>query len=401
MLGNLLRHLSLTLVLTLAASAGVIADSAISPTAQVHDSAPGAWGRVQWHYIYLEAPEWIVNDYPTPNTQPTWCFPGVKPESVQTILVECGVEKEKVQSWFADPRALTEGAEAVTLFPSVEDIEKLTPMARSMIYEQLAKAPQNEFHHNPVNIVDRNVDEWIGPRKLRPEIRDLINRLTYLRGDLLCFSDVSVLLSYAVDTDEVADLMKLCTRTRAIMAFLQLNPSDDLEALAKYWSAGYRRKDVLPMLESISQIPDGGRMGFSHLMPAQPRKLIYTYPTPDMATTGRMPDCHWTTLNFFNYRAQNVFLDLRLATTEVLKGYEKVEPPYQYGDALIFLNKKGDAIHSCTYLCDDLVFTKNGEALTAPWIVSQISDVQRIYAHRDLGGIQGYRRIWDSERARR
>lgn len=395
---RLLRLFAASFLLTATTFAGAIADSAISPSAQVYDCKPGAWGRVQWHYIYLEAPEWIVDDYPTPNTQPTWCFPGAKVEKLKAFLIQTGIAESKVSEWLNDPRVITKGPEAITLFPSVADVEALSSSARSVIYQELARSPQNEFHANPVNILDRNVGDWLGRRKIRPELREIIERLTYLRGDLLCFSDVPALLSRATDTEEVADLVKLCTRTRGIMAYLQVGTDDDLEALTKYWSAGFRRKDVLPMLESVSQLPGGGRMGFSHLLPAMPRKLIYTYPSLDMATTGRLPDCHWTTLNFFNYRSQNVFLDLRLATTRVLKGYEKVQPPYAFGDALIFLNKAGDAIHSCTYLCDDLVFSKNGETLTAPWVISRISDVERIYNHLELGGVQGYRRLWEQER---
>lgn len=391
------RSLIAFFTLAAAATAGVIADSAIPLNAQIFDAKPGGWGRVQWHYIYLEAPDWIIADYPTPNTQPNWCFPNANVEKLKAFLVAAGVAQAKVNEWLSDRRAIIKGPEAVTIFPSVADVEGLSAMARSTIYAELATAPQNEFHASPVNILDRSVDEWIGRRKLRPELVEVIKKLTYLRGDVLCFSDVSVLLSYAKDTEEVNDLVKLCTRTRAIMAYLQLSTEDPLQPLTDYWTAGYRRKDVLPMLESISSLPGGGRLGFSHLMPAQPRKLLYTYPSIDMATTGRLPDCHWTTLNFFNYRIQNIFLDLRLATTRVLTGYEKVEPPYKFGDALIFLNKAGDAIHSCTYLCDDLVFTKNGEPLTAPWIISQLADVQRIYTPTGLNGIQAYRRRWDQQ----
>ncbi len=388
------RLIAAFLLVTSLASAGVIADSAISPSAQVFDCKPGPWGRVQWHYIYLEAPEWIVADYPAPNTQPTWTFPGADVAKLTSFLVAAGVDEKTVAGWLSDRRAVTKGPEAVTLFPNAVDVEGLSAAARSTIYAELAKSQQNEFHANPVNILDRSVSDWLGRRKVRPEIRALIERLTYLRGDVLCFSDLSILLSYAQDSEEVTDLIQLCTRTRAVMAYLQAGADDDLDALAKYWTAGFRRKDVLPMLESISQLPDGGRMGFSHLLPAQPRKLMYTYPTPDMATTGRLPDCHWTTLNFFNYRVQNVFLDLRLASSEVLKGYEKVEAPYHYGDALIFMTKEGNAIHSCTYLCDDLVFTKNGDPLTAPWVISQIDDAKRIYGHLGVSSVQGYRRQW-------
>lgn len=391
------RSIAAFFTLAAAAAAGVIADSAIPPNAQIFDSKPGAWGRVQWHYIYLEAPDWIIADYPTPNTQPSWCFPNANLEKLKAFLVAAGVDQAKVNEWLSDRRAIIKGPEAVTIFPSVADVEGLSAMARSTIYAELATAQQNEFHASPVNILDRSVDEWIGRRKLRPELVEVIKKLTYLRGDVLCFSDVSVLLSYAKDTEEVNDLVKLCTRTRAVMAYLQLSIEDALQPLSDYWTAGYRRKDVLPMLESISHLPGGGRLGFSHLMPAQPRKLIYTYPSIDMATTGRLPDCHWTTLNFFNFRVKNVFLDERLAARQVLEGYSAVEPPYQFGDALIFITGDERAIHSCTYLCDDLVFTKNGITTGAPWIISRIEDVQRIYAQAEPAQIKGFRRRWSAK----
>jgi hypothetical protein len=391
---RILAVLSLTVA---SARAGVIADAAISPNAQVYAAKPGPWGNVEWHYIYLEAPDWIVADYPAPNTQPSWCFPNAKAEKLRAFLIDAGLTEAKVDGWLADKRAILKGPEAITLFPSVADVEELSSSVRTTIYAELARSPQNEFHADPLRILDQNIDGWLGPRKVRPEIRQLFERLSYLRGDVLAFSDMSVLLSHAQDSDEAQDLMQLCTRTRAVMAYLHVDADTDMPSLAKYWSAGFRRKDVLPMLESVSQLPGGGRLGFAHLLPAEPRKLLYTYPTLDLASAGRLPDCHWTTLNFFNYRAQNVFLDLRLAASNVLKGYDKVQPPYSYGDALLFLNRAGDAIHSCTYLADDLVFSKNGETLTAPWVVVRIEDVKRIYGHLDLGEIQGYRRRWGQE----
>ena len=61
----------------------------------------------------------------------------------------------------------------------------------------------------------------------------------------------------------------------------------------------------------------------------------------DLAVRGRMPDCHWTPLNFFELSVKDYFLDLRLAANRVLQGYEKINPPYGLGDILLFLNDKG------------------------------------------------------------
>lgn len=360
----------------------------------VYSCRPGPWGRVSWHYIHIEAPDWIVELAPPIPRQPAWCFPGVAPEELRTFLLRVGVSPEMANGWFSSPQAILNGENAATLFPSVADVMNLGMPARSAIYAQLGKTPQNPNHHFPLVILEQNLDDWLGKRALRPELRQIISHLSYLRGDAIVFSDAPVLLSHARDAAEALDLRKLLTRTRAIMPYLEVNERDDIPALESYWSAGRRRKDIVPMIESIAQLPGGGRLGLSHLLPAQPRKLIYTYPTPDFAAYGDMPDCHWTTLNFFNFRVKNVFLDERLAARQVLEGYSAVEPPYQFGDALIFITSDERAIHSCTYLCDDLVFTKNGITTGAPWIISRIEDVQRIYAQAEPAQVKGFRRRW-------
>jgi hypothetical protein len=393
-----MRHTRLLLfpvVFAFAVAVGAAHVLAQTPTGgQIYQCKPGPWGNVEWHYIYLETPDWIVAEFPKPSTQPSWSFPGSSSETVRAIFNKAGITASKVDEWFADKRTVLKGPESITLFPSVADVERLSPSAREIVYAELAKSPRNEFHAEPFFILDRTIDEWLGIRKVRPEIRSVFERLTYKRGDVLAFSDIPVLMSYAQDAAESDELMKLCTRIRSIMAYLRADSTTDVDAIEKYWSAGFRRKDVLPMLESVSQLPGGGRLGFAHLLPAQPRKLLYTYPTLDLATTGRLPDCHWTTLNFFNYRTENTFLDTRLATSRVLQGYKKVEPPYAFGDGLFFLGGDGNALHSCTYLCDDLVFTKNGGNLNAPWVISRIGTVQRLYGPSGTTSIQGYRRTW-------
>ncbi len=390
------RYLSLIagLVQFIATSPRVLAESPDPPALQIFQCKPGPWGKVEWHHIYLEAPGWIVDQFPTPNTQTSWRFPAMTRVQLRAFLSsKAGIATKAVDGWFSDKRAILDGSEDVTVFPSADDLEQLSPSAREIIYAELARSPANPYHAEPFFILDQSIDEWLGPRKVRPEVRGLFERMTYKRGDVLAFSDLPVLMSYARDASDAQDLLKLATRIRAIMAFLTVHADDDVKGIEGYWSAGDRRKDVLPMLESVSQLPGGGRLGFVHLLPAQPRKLMYTYPTFDLATSGKLPDCHWTTLNFFNDQPENLFLDTRLATTRVLQSYRKVEPPYAFGDALFFVSKEGDTIHSCTYLCDDLVFTKNGATLGTPWVISRTGTLMRLYGPAGAVKIQGYREI--------
>jgi hypothetical protein len=191
-------------------------------------------------------------------------------------------------------------------------------------------------------------------------------------------------------------LVKATTRTRAVLATLKVNSSDDLEALARYWTAGFRRKDILPMLESISEQDGGGRIDLAHLLPPLPRKLIYTYPTPDLEVTGRSPNCHWTSLNFFNYSPQDLYLDLKLAASRVLGDYTKPKDELRFGDVLLFLDSAGNAHHSCVFVADDLVFTKNGENSAVPWILTRLDDVKQVYARQPGTKIEVFRRRWET-----
>ena len=146
------------------------------------------------------------------------------------------------------------------------------------------------------------------------------------------------------------------------------------------------------MLQSIIDTEGTNMIDLVHLLPALPRKLLNTYPDPGAARDGILPDCHWTSLNFFNYNEHPYLLDPRLATTAVLERFNAVAPPYKFGDILFFLDiDHGDAFHSCIYIADDIVFTKNGRNPLSPWVLMKVDQVRRIYLHDANGRVQGYR----------
>jgi hypothetical protein len=178
------------------------------------------------------------------------------------------------------------------------------------------------------------------------------------------------------------------------MVKIEADHNTNIEEVVNYWTLGIglRRKDVEPLLQSIIDTDGIEALPLSHMIPALVRKLVYTYPSLDMAKQGILPDCHWTCLNFFNYDPHEYLLDSRLATSAVLERFEAIDPPYKYGDILFFLNKDtGDAYHSCVYLADDLVYTKNGRNLLSPWLIMRKEDVEKIYLYRGDGRIQGFR----------
>ena len=388
-LASLLAVLSFGLLLPVLSSGAAI--PAPEPAGKIYDCKPGPWGTLHYFYIYLEAPESVVERFATPNSVPRWCFLDGTLDQVKALLTRAGVAAS-VQENILDPKLVVTAGNVLCIFPPLKEIEALTPEQRSVIYPELAKSELNEFQQNPVFIQSGSVEEWLKGTELRDELRKKISSLTYKRGDSLVFSDLAVVLNYVRDDKEARYFFKVITRTRAIMARLELKKGVDIQAVTNYWTGHRRLNEIAPILQSIIETEGLDDLPVAHLLPALPRQMLYTFPAPEAALEGRLPDCHWTSLNFFNHRPQEYYRDTRLAANRVLQTYAKVDPPYEFGDILMFMDQTtGEAFHSCVYIADEIVFTKNGENAVQPWILSKISDVQRIYSPSQSGVIQAFR----------
>ena len=356
-------------------------------------SPPGPWGQLEYFPVFLEAPAHLIDQFPVPNTRPRWVFPLARLGELPGLFAKAGLS-QRLSDTLLSPTSYVKEMDMVYLFPPQQDLEAMTPAHRQVIYAELRKYPINEFHADPVLILNDNVDEWFRTTKLRPELIAKFKQLSYQRGKAIAFSDLPVLISYAKGEAEAKQLMKALTRTRALMVKLMADSTTNIPEIMKYWSTttAFRRKDVEPLLQSIVDVEGVDKIDLVHMLPALPRKLLMTYPDMGMGKDGIMPDCHWTSLNFFNYDAQPYLLDSRLATTAVLERFNPVEGPYKFGDILFFLDlANGDAFHSCVYIADDIVFTKNGRNVLSPWVFMKLDDVKKIYLFDDNGRVQGFR----------
>ena len=263
---------------------------------------------------------------------------------------------------------------------------------RAVIYPEVAKSPANEFYQYPIYFTGDGVEEWLRDSKLRPELQDIVRKLSYPHGRVRAFSNIAVLLSHAQSDAEARRIVKVTTRVRCLIGHLRIESGDDIKALAAYWAGHDEESDILPLLESAGERTGcTTELDLTHLLPPLARRLLYTYPGLESARDGRLPDCHWTTLNFFNATPQQYYRDTRLASQRVMEGYRRIEPPYRFGDALMFMNAAGAVTHSCVYIADDIVFTKNGENLLQPWVLKKLDGVKQIYLQSDAWHVQGYR----------
>lgn len=362
-------------------------------SASVFDANPGPWGKLKCFHIFIEAPWAMVNDYPLPFSKSRWTFAESELASLPALFQKAGLPDAFVKALLIPGNMVKENG-MVHLFPPPPDLEAMTPAMRQTVYRELAKHPENEFYADPVLITSNSAEEWFRTSKLRPELVAKISKLCYYRGECLAFSDLPLMLNYASSDSEARLLFKSFTRTRSLMVQMELDEHSDLGPIVDYWTTGTgsRRKDIEPIMQSIIDTDGVERLGLAHILPALPRKLLYTYPGDEYAREGLLPDCHWTSLNFFNYNPHEYLLDSRLATSSVLENFEPVEAPYRFGDILFLLDSdKGDAFHSCVYLADDMVFTKNGRNAFSPWVIMKLDDVKKIYIYDRNGRVQAYR----------
>jgi len=150
----------------------------------------------------------------------------------------------------------------------------------------------------------------------------------------MVFSDLQALFAEAKNDVELRRLLKLATRVRTLLARVKVTPQTDFNELYGYWSDQRRARDIRPFLESIAERPAEASLDLIHLLPRSPRRYLYSYPTIDLAARGRLPDYHWTSLNFFNLVPQSFYLDTRLASPHVVANYNLVPEPYTFGEVL-------------------------------------------------------------------
>ena len=132
-----------------------------SPVVQkevVEEGRAGPWGQLEISSMYLEAPDSSLDSVPRPNAVPIWNFPDGSDAGVRQLLTKAGLATA-VQNRILDPKRILKQGTVLAVFPPIEDLEIITPEARSIIYTELAKSELNEFHANPIYIVGGRIDE--------------------------------------------------------------------------------------------------------------------------------------------------------------------------------------------------------------------------------------------------
>jgi hypothetical protein len=375
-------------------------DRQLSPTRA--DSAPpsfqrgsrsGPWGTLETFPFFLETPPQLLDQFPLPHSRPRWIIDAADAADTLARLTQAGLPSEILEVLKKPDNQVQVGTQIV-LFPPLPWLLQLDPHTRAALYRELSRFPANVDISSPCLMFHRDVRTWFANTGLRPELLDVVEQMSYPRGEAFAFADTSVLMGIVSGPEEARRVLATLARTQSLMVRLVLNSDTKLDQVMAYWSTelSRRTRDISALLQSLVDSHHGGDLDVAHLLPGIPRKLLFTYPDLTMAADGELPDCHWTSLNFFNSLPEPFFLDSRLATSVVLERYTSIEDACRFGDVLIFIdNETGNAFHSCVYIADDVVFTKNGRNVLSPWVFQTLDQVRRIYLHHHNGHIKVYR----------
>ena len=350
---------------------------------------PGPWGELQVRTVYLEPPENILAIVAKPTSVTRWTFEQTTEKGVREIMEKAGLPSAVIGRLLSPTQVVASGNSVVVL-PKVEDLLAISQEARSALYAELAKSAANEYQRDPVFIHGGHIEDWLAETEITKPQQELLRKLLWRRGSALVFSDIQALLTLAKNSDEVAAVFRTITRVRSLLVELKLPLKEGRAEFIDYWSAGTLNAERAPFLVAITRRRAPQMIDITQFLPTLARRRVYTFPTAAMGLKGRLPDCHWTSLNFFEEEPKDLFLDSAKASEHLLSGYVAIDPPFKFGDVLCFLDN-GEGLHTCVQVADDIVLTKNGESILAPWTFMSLKDLEEIYRRSANTRVQGYR----------
>jgi hypothetical protein len=255
----------------------------------------------------------------------------------------------------------------------------------------LARSGANPLMQFPFCFPGNSFGTRVDKSKISAATLALLKKTLYQSGGAQRFSDLETLLRCIPDETERLQTVEALSHQSAILMGVRIWPDTDIDKLISYWSApGVRQMDLRPFLDSLKREPEGSAASILYFLPPFARQRLYTYPLPSQAGDP-VVDCHWTTMNFFNETPDNRFSDPKYTVDYLQAHYYRIAKPGRYGDRIFLLNKNGAAIHSAVFLADDIVFTKNGNNASQPWMLMHLKDLVAAYTVDTAPEIAVYR----------
>lgn len=339
-------------------------------------SAP--WGHLRVVPTVIEIPDEMIS-YATPPTNAVQWFIGTpRAESAAALLGEVGLDSNAVRRVMERAVAEPDGS-GFRVTPPEDVILSMDPGTRGRLYRVLARWDANFEQKFPVRFDRTSPVGWLDKSDLPAGTKSLIQGLLYEEGDLRLFSDYTTVLHGMDDPKVQRALVEVLSRQATLLVRVQMGSPDEVDGLVRYWGFPDRAEQVRPILESAAMAAEPIDTPVTLLLPRFARSRLYMYRREG---DPRFADCHWSSFNFFREAPDPAFTNAEHCRETLLTEYVAVTNAPRLGDLILFRDEQQKAVHSCNYIADDIVFTKNGGALGEPWILAHLDDVTSFYGLR-------------------
>jgi hypothetical protein len=191
------------------------------------------------------------------------------------------------------------------------------------------------------------------------------------------FADLPTVLRTIPSPDEKNRLEKVLSRRPTLLAKIIITPATDVDALLRYWGRPDLGKDLRPILEAAARIPGGAALSILNFLPAWPGTRLNMFPG---TLRGAQFDCLWTAFNFFKQVPDAPTNDGAYWKRKLDSEYYPLSADPRYGDLVMLVKPDGTIVHSCVFIADDIVYTKNGASPTVPWVLITIPELVEAYS---------------------
>lgn len=346
----------------------------------------GPWGKLWCYDVLLAPPGDTLEKLDPPAREPVWAFDGITVVEIQEHLAAVEMPddvRRELQELFAQARWEPPGL--LVAHPPTELVLQTPREFRARVFPFLmgggSVADYAQHIPFPPGVTP---EKWFDVTAVSEAQRAQLAELFYPCHGEWRLSDFGALYHALPTESQQLSAQRAALRMPALVVLLERPAPGEAAAIAEYWSGG-KDKSMRVLLQSFAASEDRF-LDITHLLPPIARELVNTYflpPTPAMT-----PSCFWTTFNFGAEEPDERYLVIpgvwtehrEVAWQDLLTNYERVTAPAQWGDVIAYRTGNVEAVdHVCVFLADGVVFTKNGYAFSAPWILSSLASVDEVY----------------------
>jgi hypothetical protein len=350
-------------------------ESAAHKVNSLHEESVGPWGCLLMERMIIDLPS-SLNDFDfDPEPYRKWTLRDTTVTGARELFLKAGVADKDADAILktASENAAVKG---IVVRPPDNIIRGFPAAVRAALYRELSHSPENIGQAEPFRFRGDTIDEWFVDSDIPAKTIEAMRPLVYKRGNYLLFSDPQLILPQIASRYERLKLFGVLHRTSTLRLRLRSRNEEDKASIVDYWGYPNRQNEIEPLLTALATQPEG--ISIMSFLPVFGRTHLYTYIPLAQFNDGLKRDCHWASFNFFNDPPDNRFAVLGNVSSIVPAEYGSVKSPTRLGDVILLFNGE-TLIHSCVYIADDVVFTKNGAGVGVPFIIEKLDDVVSYY----------------------